>query len=83
MPLHLDSLDTRAEFAELFVDHLVPAIDVVDAIDFGRPVGQQSRENQVPPMLGDRSPSPAHRSSFYAANLRHCAIQFNCCSHSF
>ena len=37
--LNLHPLDVRAEFAQLFVEMLVAAIDVIDAADFRDPVG--------------------------------------------
>lgn len=38
----LHALDPGAEFDELFVDALVAAVDVVDAVDLGRSLGLES-----------------------------------------
>jgi hypothetical protein len=81
-PLNFDPLNFRAEFAELFIDHLVPAIDVVDPVNLGRSVGQQPRQNQ-----GGRGPQIASHDRrttqvVHPSNSSRGAIQFDSGSHS-
>jgi hypothetical protein len=38
-PLDFDPLNLRPELTKLFIDHLVPAVDMVDAVDFCCSVG--------------------------------------------
>src|SRR5204863_7567498 len=44
--LRLDSLDVRTEFAQLFIEMFVAAIDMIDAAHFGDSVGIHPREHQ-------------------------------------
>ena len=39
---HLHSFDLRTEFTELFIDHLVPSIDVIYTIDLCLSIGHQA-----------------------------------------
>jgi hypothetical protein len=42
----LHTFDVGPELGQFFIDVLVAAVDVVDAIDFGRPFGAQSGEDE-------------------------------------
>ena len=77
-----DALDLRADSFELFFDVFVATVDVVDAVDDGFAVGDESGEDERGggAEVAGQDGGGAERS--FAADYGAAAFDFNVCAHA-